>query len=137
MKAEEYRTECLENRLLPFIQQYHNIDDVLFWPDLASIHYEKSVQNWLNTNHIKFVQKTENPPNVPQARPIERFWHLCKLSYKKRSVIPKNVSQFKEVWTNISKTVAQTSAQTLMRTVRKTLKLIGDKGVLAPFKLND
>ena len=36
----EYRDECLEPYLLPFIEKYHK-DDILFvfWPDLASANY--------------------------------------------------------------------------------------------------
>lgn len=26
--------------------------------------------------NIPFVRKEDNPPNVPQARPIEKFWTL-------------------------------------------------------------
>jgi hypothetical protein len=35
MNAEEYKTNSLEKRLKPFI---------LFWTDLATIHYQKDVQ---------------------------------------------------------------------------------------------
>lgn len=30
----------------------------------------------LNNNQIDFVPKLYNPPNVPQARPIEEFWSI-------------------------------------------------------------
>ena len=43
MKSDEYLEECLKKILLPFIQKYHSDSDVLFWPDLASIHYSKDV----------------------------------------------------------------------------------------------
>ena len=43
MNAREYRTECLAKRLLPFIRSKHNISDVIFWPDMAAIHYQSEV----------------------------------------------------------------------------------------------
>ena len=68
-----YLTECLQKRLLPFIQNYHQNQKYLFWPDLASAHYSNSCIAWMNEN-INFVERSINPPNVPQARPIENFW---------------------------------------------------------------
>ena len=44
-------------------------------------------QNELNRLGIEFVPENQNPPNVPQLRPIERFW-----VYLKRSV-------YSEGWT--------------------------------------
>ena len=35
MNAEEYKKECLRNRL---IKKYLPIDKVLFWPELVTIH---------------------------------------------------------------------------------------------------
>lgn len=134
LKSEEYLVECLEKRLLPFIQRYHKIENILFWPDLASIHYEKRVQNWLKTTGINYVKKDVNPPNVPMARPIERFWSFCKYNYSQRSEEPKGLLGFKKVWQNISNNVALVHGQNLMKNVRKTLKLIGRKGVFAALK---
>jgi hypothetical protein len=134
MKAEEYRKECLEKRLLPFILKYHSIGDVLFWPDLATIHYSGSVQKWLKDNGIQFVQKDRNPPNVPHARPIEQFWFLCKHQYGQRSTPPKNLNGFKRIWSNISAGVARSHAQALMKNVRKRLRQIGYNGVFEPLR---
>ena len=51
-------------------------DKIIFWPGLASYHYAKITRNWLEANNIQFVPKNDNPPNIPQARPIEDFWAL-------------------------------------------------------------
>ena len=32
----------------------------------------------LNSNNIAFVPKDLNPSNCLQARPIEKFWAICK-----------------------------------------------------------
>ena len=36
----------------------------------------KSVQERLNEKNVPFVIRKDNPPNVPQARPIETIWSL-------------------------------------------------------------
>jgi hypothetical protein len=134
MKAEEYKNECLEKRLKPFIEKYHKHKDVLFWPDLATIHYQNGVQHWMQNNGLTFVTKNDNAPNVPQARPIEKFWALCKSEYGKRPKPPKSLKGFKIIWRNISEKIARKSAHTLMASNRKTLKQIGHKGPFEPFK---
>ena len=68
-----YLKKCLQERLLPFINNKFQNENYIFWPDLASSHYADSVVQWME-NNINFVPKDSNPPNVPQARPIENFW---------------------------------------------------------------
>lgn len=68
-----YIEECLQKRLLPFIHEHHPDFNYVFWPDLARAHYANDTQAWMEEN-INFVAKSSNPPNVPQARPIEDFW---------------------------------------------------------------
>ena len=64
-------------RLVPFLRQYHEDGDV-FWPDLGSSHYAKETVSLLHVQNISFVRKQDNPPNVPQLRPIETFWGILK-----------------------------------------------------------
>ena len=40
INSKIYMNKCLP-KLASFINRYHNCDDVLFWPDLASSHYSK------------------------------------------------------------------------------------------------
>ena len=40
---------------------------------INTIHYEKSVQNWIKNGKIGYIKKDMNAPDVPQARPIEQF----------------------------------------------------------------
>ena len=68
-----YLTECLQKRLLPFIQKHHQDNNYVFWPDLATSYFAKSCFDWMSKN-IPFLWNSMNPPNVPQARPIENFW---------------------------------------------------------------
>ena len=57
-----------------FIRERYNDDNYVFWPDLDSCHYSFETIEYLNSQNIIQVPKDDNPPNVPQARPIERFW---------------------------------------------------------------
>lgn len=74
--TDTYLNECIRKRLVPFISKHHHGDSVLFWPDLASAHYSKQVQMFLANQGIKCIKRSQNPPNVPQARPIETVWSL-------------------------------------------------------------
>lgn len=134
INGDVYLEECLKKRLIPFIKKYHNLENVLFWPDMASSHYRKDVIDWLEKEGVDFVRKSENAPNVPQARPIEKFWALCKANYKKQSKPAKNLTAFKKSWKKIAKKVASESAQDLMKEARRNLRLIGYNDVFAPYK---
>ena len=39
------------------------------------MHYSKESVAWMNEN-VYFVDETTNPPNIPQARPIENLWGI-------------------------------------------------------------
>jgi transposase len=125
INGDTYLNECLIKRLLPFIHKHHNLNNILFWPDLATAHYHRSVQSWLHSQNINFVKKGENAPNVPQARPIERYWAECKKEYSKRKVGPKTLIGFRRIWKNLSVKVAQKVAKTIMNSLRLKLRAIG------------
>jgi hypothetical protein len=78
MDGNTYREECIQRRLVPFIQRYHATDSIIFWPDLASAHYARQTTALLQDLNVPFVQRDENPPNLPQCRPIENFWSSLK-----------------------------------------------------------
>ena len=70
--------KCLKEYLLPFIKKYKN-KNILFWQDMAARHYSKEVTEWMTSRkEFKFVSRKNNAPNVSQARPIEKFWAICK-----------------------------------------------------------
>lgn len=73
-----YLEQCIKKRLIPFIQEHHSDGQYLFWPDLASAHYAKTVISYLDEKKINYVTKVDNPPNVPELRPIEDFWSILK-----------------------------------------------------------
>ncbi len=45
---------------------------------LATIHYAKSTLKVFDDMGIRYVDKSINPPKVPQLRPIEHFWSILK-----------------------------------------------------------
>jgi hypothetical protein len=65
-------------------------DKTIFWPDLASCHYAKKTLVWLKQKNVKTVPKADNPPNVPQAPPIENFWTLLALAVYVKGWVAKN-----------------------------------------------
>ena len=84
MDSSTYAKECITKRLVPFLRKHHNDGQYHFWPDGATAHYGKQSIDAYNMNDIKYVKRQENPPNVPQLRPIELFWaHLKSRVYAK------------------------------------------------------
>jgi len=125
MNAKVYKKECVLKRLVPFIKKRK----ILFWPDMASCHYTSEVTDCLKSESIQYVEKVRNAPNVPQARPIERFWALCKREYSKRLHPAKNLRSFSQIWSKISSEVAKKHGRAIMANFRKRLWQIGKKGV--------
>ena len=78
----QWKHRCIKRnilrRLIPFFKKYQSIDNVVVWPDLATIHYAKDVQKSLKSHDITCLSKGLNPPNVPHARPIQAFRALTK-----------------------------------------------------------
>jgi hypothetical protein len=68
----------IKDGVLPFINQHHSDSNYKFWSDLASSHYAAKVVEYYRAQKIKFVEKCENPANVPEVRAIEDFWLILK-----------------------------------------------------------
>ncbi|KAF2881032.1 hypothetical protein ILUMI_25139 [Ignelater luminosus] len=89
---------------------------------------------WLRSNGIKFVEKSNNASNLSQARPIELFWALCKREYAKRSKPTLNVKQFRAIWKKISSKVAFESGPALMDNVINKILKVARKEILVSTK---
>lgn len=124
-----YLEHCIRERLLPFIDQHYQRGQVLFWPDLATAHYQKDVLAALQEYGIEVVPRNKNPPNIPQARPIERYWALVKQVYRGRKKPAKNLTSFKLMFNNDSRKVSDESVLRLMDNIPHLLYQIGYKGV--------
>uniref|UniRef100_A0A914CDC6 Transposase n=1 Tax=Acrobeloides nanus TaxID=290746 RepID=A0A914CDC6_9BILA len=72
-----YLKECVQERLIPYIQANYD-ENYVFWPDKASLHYANNVLNHLRQKNIHFVEKDDNPSNLPEAPSIEDFWDILK-----------------------------------------------------------
>lgn len=77
MDSETY-LKVLKKYLISWINSNFKPEGVIFWPDLATCHYATIVQEYLRDQKIHFVPKSENAPNLPQARPIGKYWVLVK-----------------------------------------------------------
>lgn len=121
VNGEIYRKECLQKRLLPFLRKLGCT--TLFWPDLASCHYAGETIRFMNVNNINFVPKDMNPPNVPQCRPIERYWALVKSNLKKTGQTAKDMKDFKRKWKRASEKVDDSVVKKLMEGIQQKLHL--------------
>ncbi|OXA48712.1 hypothetical protein Fcan01_16653 [Folsomia candida] len=126
-----YLKNCVKAGLEAFINRFHKNDKVLFWPDLATCHYAKKVTEYLRKKNIDFVPKYINPPNVPQLRPIEKFWARSKSVYSRLQDVPDTFRKFKGRWKKITSEVAKTSGKNLMKNLRKKIELVANGGVAA------
>jgi hypothetical protein len=124
----------LRSKLVPFIKEHHNDGNYVFWPDLASSHYAQATMDFLDEKKIIYVPKGDNPPNVPQARPIENFWgDLSRRVYEngwqaktKSKLIRRINSKLKEF--DLSE------LQNHMKLVRYKLRKIADNGPYSVYK---
>ena len=60
INQEVYLNECIKKRLVPFVQEHYRNGKYVFWLDLASSHYAKSVIEWLNNNNVKRAGSPSN-----------------------------------------------------------------------------
>ena len=75
MNAKIYKKECIP-RLVKFIDTLGNRSDVLFWPDMATCHYEKCVKEELEKQNIDYVKKKENLWHL-EHKTVARFTGTC------------------------------------------------------------
>lgn len=117
---------CLNEVLIPFITANYDLDNIMFWPDMASCHYRSDITEYSDLIWLKYVTKAENARNCPQVRPLELFWAICKDAYKKKGMVPKGLVSFSRIWRNISFKVAEKSGKVLMTGLRRKIKEIGE-----------
>ncbi|CAF3738296.1 unnamed protein product [Rotaria socialis] len=94
-----YLKKCIEARLMPFLNSYHNIEKMVFWSDL--------------------VPKEKNPQNCHQARPIEKVYG--------GGLEAKTIDQLKRRIQQQLKRIDMKSVQAMFSSIRKQLRKIADK----------
>lgn len=127
INGELYIKNCLLN-LTDFIHDYHQNDQIIFWPDNASCHYAKNTIQWLQEHNVPMVPKEANPPNVPKARPIEDFWAILAMKVYEGGWEAKTERQLSLRINKKIKEIDLTVVQTMMKEIRSKLRKIEDKG---------
>ena len=95
VNEDVYIDKCIRARLIPFIEENHKNDEIVFWPDLASSHYSNKVQAYLKAKNIDFVPKSRNIAGVPELWPIEDFWAYIKRQVYKNNWAAENLDQLR------------------------------------------
>ena len=130
INSDIYISQCLP-KLKQFIENKHAGDKIMFWPDLASSHYAKKTTDWLTAQNIPFVPKKTNPPNIPQARPIEHFWSVLKRKVYEKGWEAKNEQQLIGRIKRKLKEIDISVTQSMIEKVRYILRKIEDNGPLS------
>lgn len=125
-----YKVQCLERRLLPFIQKHHSQDEIIFWPDLASSHYATSVCDFLMEQNVPFVEKYENPANLPECRPIEQLWSILKRKVYANAWQAQNLSQLKRRILDSIKEINTNQLEGLFDSMFRNLRDVARNGVI-------
>lgn len=73
INAEYYKTEILEEILLPALDEMYGEDYYVFTQDGAPAHTANIVQEWCKENFTDFLSKDEWPPSSPDCNPLDYF----------------------------------------------------------------
>lgn len=123
INANVYETQCIRTRLVRFIKKYHSDGNFIFWPDMATAHYAYTVIAAYNELNIPFITKQRNVPNVPQLRPIERFWRNLKREVYSEGWEASNCEELKKrIQLKLRRTTTTTFFNLLRRTKTKIRK---------------
>lgn len=125
-----YKEECIQKILIPFLKKHHPDNNYLFWPDLASSHYAKTVVQYFIDEKLNFVAKEDSPANVPECRPIEDFWSILKGLVYKGNWKAENLDQLKKRIQYYLKKVDIELIQRLARSVTGRLDNVRRNGVI-------
>jgi len=124
MNQSIYLEECIKKRLIPFIRQHHSDSQYIFWPDLASSHYAKSVIRYLEEQNFNFVEKKDNPANLPEVRPIENFWGVLKRLVYKDNWQAESIEQLKRRIQFCWRKVDSDLVQQLTRSIKQKVDFV-------------
>lgn len=130
INSDVYIDECV-TRLKDFINKYHSDGNYIFWPDLASAHYSNKTQGIFRAVGIKYLEKSLNPPNVPQIRPIERFWAILQKKLYINGWTTEDINQLIRRIKNIIKNSSENLCQNLMRGLKTKVRKAADRGPLS------
>ena len=92
MNQEIYLNEFIKKKTIPFIEKHHSNGKYIFWPDLTTSHYAKTVVDYMDEN-VNFMKKEDNPANLPKICLIEDFWGILKGKVYMHNYQAKNLNQ--------------------------------------------
>ena len=130
VKSVHYINQCLP-KLKKILAKHHSDHNYIFWPDLASSHYSHLTQEAFNRLNIKFLPKEDNPPNIPQLRPIEKFWAILKQKLYANNWTTDNYPELIARIKKCIKNMPQNLSQNLMRKVKTNVRKGADRGPLS------
>jgi hypothetical protein len=129
INGEIYRQHCIKDKLMKFINSHQQPrDSIIFWPDLASAHYAKATTDLLTSLSVTFVPREDNPPNLPQCRPIEDFWSLLKSEVYRDGWEAKTIRQLKMRITAKLKTIDFSPVQNDFASMLRNLRCVAREG---------
>lgn len=139
LEQDAMNGDIYENKCIPlvnkFIKTHHRDKNVIFWPDLATAHYKKSVTKKLEDLKIPTVARAHNPPAAPQIRPIEHFWSQLKQAVYKDGWEASTASDLKRRVRAKLRQFNVTTVQNLMRGLKTKVRRVSDGGHEALLKL--
>ena len=96
----------------------------MFWPDLTKAHYSSIVQEGLTEKNKPFFSRVDDPPNVPQARPIETVWTVLDRKIYENNWEAKNIDHLVKISKRNAKEFDQEILQGMIEGVRKKLRVM-------------
>lgn len=125
VNSDFYIEKCLP-KVKQFINKFHQGDNVIFWPDLASAHYSRKSQNVMKKMKIPFLDKQLNPPCAPRIRPIEDFWAIIKRRVYSDGFIAKSheilIRRIRKILREVEKCLFKKLMEKVPRMVRKAAR---------------
>ena len=133
VNTEIYIKECLQPRLLPFIDKHQSDISFQFVHNLARFHLSLETIADMKEN-LPFFDNTAIHLNVPQARPKENLWGILAQKVYEGGWEAKTQQEFISHMQSQLKKFDSNFLQSLMGGVKTKLCAIADRGVLASYK---
>ena len=101
------------------VGQNHSDGNYIFWPDQAGCNYAEHSFYFLCKNLIHYVDKVDNPANLPEVRPIEDFWSILKAKVYEDNWEAKTLHQLEVRIKKFLKEVDQVTILKIIECVKK------------------